>query len=273
MKEKIKALQDTWLKKEAIDSTLLNDDAKVACKQDKTYNVKTHEYDQDTGHIKVELSYGAGTWFIWPEHWERSWEITKVKLPTSSNKAVQRQIDRLAAYTGTVDLETKSKYFSQRDNPHKSSKYAPWRTCNSSSNAMYLDWARRASGRKGLKDDVPYIDNVFKYGDTIYHHNQTKALNDWELKTKWMQDRDLPFVKALLQSGFPVVVNILHRGSLNAPSGGHVIMLIGHEGSTFTAHDPYGTLSSNYTVHNGAHSKISENVFNKRWQGCYRILA
>ena len=68
-------------------------------------------------------------------------------------------------------------------------------------------------------------------------------------------------------------VNILHRGNVNAPKGGHIICLIDYKNDTFTAHDPYGTLASNYTNPNGAYSKIKLSEFKKRWQGGYRILA
>ena len=51
-------------------------------------------------------------------------------------------------------------------------------------------------------------------------------------------------------------------------------MFIAYRNGTFTAHDPYGTVTSNYTQHNGTYSKkIPESIFKARWQGCYRILA
>ena len=68
-------------------------------------------------------------------------------------------------------------------------------------------------------------------------------------------------------------VNILHRGSMVKPSGGHIIVLIDRKNGYWIAHDPYGTLESNYKVHNGAHSLISEKEFKARWHGGYRILS
>lgn len=187
------------------------------------------------------------------------------------NSAVQRQIDRLSAYVlpdASLKLDTPTTYYSQRDNYRD-----PLRTCNSSSNAMYLDWLRRATGRPGLGGDDSYTRQVFTHGDTIYHENQTAALKDYGFSTKWNTDADRPFVDDLLQAGFPVVCNILHRGTTDAPRGGHIIMLVADKGSFYVAQDPYGTLDSGYTEEDGRHSRISFVDFEARWQGGYRILA
>lgn len=190
---------------------------------------------------------------------------------TTTNAAVQRQIDRLSAYVledATLRLDTPTTYYSQRDNYRD-----PLRTCNSSANAMYLDWLRRATGRGGLGGDDAYTRRVFTYGDTIYHENQTAALKDYGFSTKWMTDKDNPFVDSLLEAGFPVVCNILHRGTEDAPRGGHVILLVGRGDKGYVAQDPYGTLKSNYSDTYGRLSSISEKQFEARWQGGYRILA
>jgi hypothetical protein len=190
----------------------------------------------------------------------------------STAAALERQIERLTAYCNNgvllPNLDTTTKYWSQRDNLEQ-----PMRTCNSTSNAIYLDWLLRVTGRTGLSDDQPYVNRVLSNGDTTWHDVQTETLREYGFSTKWMTDEDLPFVDALLEVGFPVVVNILHRGSMQKPTGGHVIVLVGHTGSSFVAHDPFGTLESNYTNTNGKHSVISEQQFKARWQGGYRILA
>ncbi|NEP57688.1 MAG: hypothetical protein F6K31_11790 [Symploca sp. SIO2G7] len=183
-------------------------------------------------------------------------------------EAVQRQINRISKYSENVDLNVKTRYFSQRDN-----YTMPHRTCNSSANACYLDWLKRATSQPGLSGDNEYLKVVLSYGDTIYHQNQTKAIRKYGFETKWMTDRDYPFVQALIRVGFPVVVNILHRGSTSAPRGGHVITLIGQKGADLICHDPYGTLESGYSDTNGSYSKISEREFKIRWQGGYRTLA
>ncbi len=186
--------------------------------------------------------------------------------------AVERQIERLTAYCNNgvtkPNLDTTTKYWSQRDN-----LVQPLRTCNSTSNAIYLDWLLRVTGRSGLPGDQPYVNRVLSNGDTTWHDVQTQTIREYGFSTKWMTDEDLPFVDALLEVGFPVVVNILHRGSMQKPTGGHVIVLVGHNGTAYVAHDPFGTLDSDYRNHNGKHSVISEQQFKARWQGGYRILA
>jgi hypothetical protein len=167
------------------------------------------------------------------------------------------------------NIQTGTNYYSQRDNSQM-----PHRTCNSSSNAMYLDWLRRATNRPGLGGDEDYLRTVLTIGDTIYHENQTTALKRYGFGTQWRTDGDIQKVDGLLDAGFPVVVNILHRGTIESPTGGHVIMLCGRRKSegTYISQDPYGTLSSGYSDPNGRFAPISPKSFKARWQGGYRVL-
>lgn len=207
---------------------------------------------------------------------ESSDQVSKVEVVKESplkhaNPAVQRQIDRLTQYLPsgkTLNLETKTRYFSQRDNYRDAH-----RTCNSSSNAMYLDWLLRMIGKPGLDSDDGYLKKVFSIGDSPDHSVQTKAIKQYGFNTKWMTDRDTPFVEDLVEAGFPVVVNILHKGPITNPSGGHIIMLIDQKAEDWIAHDPWGTLTSQYKEHKGEYSRISKQEFNARWQGGYRIVA
>ncbi|MCZ8126398.1 MULTISPECIES: C39 family peptidase [Microcystis] len=207
---------------------------------------------------------------------ESSDQVSKVEVVKESplkhaNPAVQQQIDRLTQYLPsgkTLNLETKTRYFSQRDNYRDAH-----RTCNSSSNAMYLDWLLRMIGKPGLDSDDGYLKKVFSIGDSPDHSVQTKAIKQYGFNTKWMTDRDTPFVEDLVEAGFPVVVNILHKGPITNPSGGHIIMLIDQKAEDWIAHDPWGTLTSQYKEHKGEYSRISKQEFNARWQGGYRILA
>lgn len=185
---------------------------------------------------------------------------------------VESQKYKLRAYLdpSIKSLEfPRSTYFSQRDN-----YTMPHRTCNSSANAMYLDWLLACTKGKRLGGDDGYLKRVLAIGDTIYHENQTATLKQYGFSTKWIDDdSDIDFVEGLLDVGIPVVVNILHRGTRNAPRGGHVIMLVGIKGSDYLAQDPYGTLDSNYSDTNGRLDGIDRSEFASRWQGGYRILA
>jgi hypothetical protein len=139
---------------------------------------------------------------------------------------------------------------------------------------MYLDWLRRATGKPGLGGDDDYLRTLLQIGDTIYHENQTEALKKYGFSTQWCTDAATAKVNVLLDAGIPVVVNILHRGTIDSPRGGHVILLCGRRQSegTYIAQDPYGTLSSGYKDPNGRHALISKKSFDARWQGGYRIL-
>jgi lysozyme family protein len=201
-----------------------------------------------------------------------------VIAPQFSNDFNAEQFKRLCSYAknGAANLNVKTTYYSQRDNYTMSG-----RTCNSSSSAMYLDWLRRATGAEPLGGDDDYLRSVLKIGDTIYHENQTAAIKKYGFTTKWLSpendpsEADFAQVDALLDDGFPVPVNINHRGSENAPKGGHIVMLISRRKSegTYICHDPYGTLASDYNEPNGRYSPISRSAFRARWQGGRRVLA
>ena len=271
MQKSITALEDTWLKKKPIQSDLLSESDKVFCPKDKFYLVDS--YEDAENHIKVVLSYGAGTWYIWGRHWDNNWDDDHVK---SDHPAVIKEIEQLKAYTGKIDLGTSVKNFSQRDNPYINKQYQYWRTCNSSANCMYYDWWLRATGLNpkgtgtGAAGDIAYLKKASTYGDSIQHWVQTKVLDSYGCRTKWSTDGDTPYIIALLKAGIPVVCNILHKGPTHAPSGGHIIILIDYKDKVFTAHDPWGSLVSGYKNHNGAYSKISLAEFKARSQGGYR---
>ena len=204
--------------------------------------------------------------------------MTKSANREEAKAAVARQMERLRTYClyDGKELEdriqnTTTTYFSQRDNYTQ-----PHRTCNSSSNAMYLDWLRAVTGRERLNGDDGYLKRVLSHGDTIFHWAQTRAIKDIGFSTQWMTDHDTLFIDELEKAGFPVVVNILHRGSRSAPRGGHIIMIVGEtkDDKNYIVHDPYGSLNDGYTVgSNGKHDRISKKEFYARWQSGYRTLA
>jgi hypothetical protein len=51
-----------------------------------------------------------------------------------------------------------------------------------------------------------------------------------------------------LAAGKPVVIGILHRGPLSAPTGGHMVVVIAKTSSgDYVVNDPYGALNDGYT--------------------------
>jgi predicted chitinase len=69
----IKAITDTYLKKQPIDSSQLGHNEKTEVPAGKGYKVLEYSEEID-GHCLVELDYGAGTWYLWPDHWHLSWQ-------------------------------------------------------------------------------------------------------------------------------------------------------------------------------------------------------
>jgi hypothetical protein len=146
---------------------------------------------------------------------------------------------------------------------------------------MYLDWLMRACGNPGLGGDDKYLAKVLSIGDTIYHENQSEALKQYGYSTRWNEssEREKPanreHVLNLVRTGIPVVVNIAHRGTMDEPRGGHVVMLCGWlaDSKEWLCQDPYGTLRSDYQDENGRLSRFSKANFSNRWQGGFRTLA
>jgi hypothetical protein len=273
----IRSKTNTFVKFDKQDSVNLPEDKKVFIEKNtelELSDIAGVEVKHQAIILKDAIAgyrYQAG--YIYTLDWEilESDDPDAIMQSQSKDLMVQKQIDRLSRYLPvgkTLSLNVKTKYFSQRDN-----YTMPHRTCCSSSNAMYLDWLLRVVDKKGLDGDDGYLKAVLQRGDTIYHHIQTQAIQEYGFSTQWMTNANITFVRALVNEGFPVVVNILHRGSAEAPRGGHIIMLIGRKDREWIVHDPYGTLSSDYTNLNGAFSRISDRDFSMRWQGGYRILA
>lgn len=167
---------------------------------------------------------------------------------------------------------------SQRDN-----KYQPHRTCNTSANAMFLDFYRDLMvDRPQWVDDDDYLDSVMKRGDTTVHEVQTAALKAWGLNTFWDTSGSRKQLIDQVSQGYPTVVNILHRGrvegnGIGALRGGHMIVLRFYDPVTqmFDVSDPYGNLAKGYPSGLGASAgkyKMSKSEFYTRWQGGRREL-
>jgi hypothetical protein len=177
-----------------------------------------------------------------------------------------------------VDVSKKlARSQSQRDN-----RFQPHRTCNTSSNAMFLDFYRELlPGKSEDVDDDDYLESVMKRGDTTVHEIQTAALKAWGLNSYWDTSGDIGKLTALTQQGYPTTVNILHRGrveghGIGALRGGHIILIRWYNPETkkFTVSDPYGNLAKGYPsggVSEGNY-EMSLSEFKIRWQGGARYL-
>ena len=144
----------------------------------------------------------------------------------------------------------------------------PQRTCNSSACAMCLEYFKPGT-LKGAKGDDAYIRKVFSIGDTTDHLVQTRVLNSYGIKSHFSYSLSFADLDRELEEGRPVVIGILHRGSLSNPTGGHMVVVIGKtlDEKFYICNDPYGSLNDNYTgsVYNGKGAIYKRSELMRRW--------
>jgi len=152
-------------------------------------------------------------------------------------------------------------FFPQTDNYRDAQ-----RTCNSSSCAMCLEYFKPGT-LLGAKGDDAYIRKVFAVGDTTDHEVQTKVLASYGVKSHFSYNLSFNDLDKNLAAGKPVVIGILHRGSLSAPTGGHMVVVIGKKGEDYVINDPYGSLNDGYTgaVTNGKGAVYKKSDLSRRW--------
>lgn len=152
-------------------------------------------------------------------------------------------------------------FYLQTDN-----RYEPMRTCNTSSCAMVA----RFLGASITTDDE-YYQIVRQYGDTTDHGAQTQALNHIGIRSTWHTNLGFEQLDQSLEAGLPIVIGILHRGSLQSPTGGHMVVVIGRtESKDYICHDPFGSLldpGGGYTgdPRNGKQVIYPRYVLTHRW--------
>jgi hypothetical protein len=154
-------------------------------------------------------------------------------------------------------------YYPQTDNYRDAN-----RTCNSSSCAMCLEFLKPGT-LKGAKGDDAYVQKVFAIGDSTDHAVQTKVLSSYGIKSTFSYNLSFSDLDRELAAGRPVVMGILHRGTIQNPTGGHMIVCIGKtlDGKSYIFNDPYGSLNNGYTgpVTQGKGVLYSRQVLTYRW--------
>ena len=140
------------------------------------------------------------------------------------------------------------------------------RTCNSSSCAMCLEYFKPGT-LVGAKGDDAYVQKVFAVGDTTDHSVQTKVLDSYGVKSHFSYNLSFADLDRELAAGRPVVIGIYHRGTLSAPTGGHMVVVIGKKGEDYVVNDPYGSLNEGYTgpVTNGKGAVYKKSDLQYRW--------
>ena len=190
----------------------------------------------------------------------------EIDLFTKSPDLLQNESNWIRIYRSTVTSSTSVldvPWFPQTDN------YAqPDRTCNSSACAMCLEFLKPGT-LIGAKGDDAYLKKVIAVGDTTDHSVQTKVLASYGVKSDFRYNLGFADLDRELSAGRPVVIGILHRGSLSAPTGGHMLPIIGKspDGKSYICNDPYGSLNDGYTgaVTNGKGVQYSVEVLKHRW--------
>ena len=153
-------------------------------------------------------------------------------------------------------------YYSQTDNYTQKD-----RTCNSSACAMCLEFLKPGT-LIGAKGDDAYLKKVIAVGDTTDHSVQTKVLTSYGVKSEFRYNLGFADLDRELSAGRPVVIGILHRGTLSSPTGGHMLCVIGKTPSgDYAVNDPYGSLNDGYSgpVTNGKGAVYKRSVLSRRW--------
>jgi len=153
-------------------------------------------------------------------------------------------------------------YYPQTDNYRDAQ-----RTCNSSACAMCLEYFKPGT-LQGAKGDDAYVQKVFSIGDTTDHSVQTKVLSSYGISSRFSYNLGFADLDRELAAGRPVVIGIYHRGTLSAPSGGHMVVVIGKTpAGDYVVNDPYGSLNDGYTgaVTNGKGAVYKRSELARRW--------
>ena len=153
-------------------------------------------------------------------------------------------------------------YYPQTDNYTNAE-----RTCNSSACAMCLEYFKPGT-LKGAQGDDAYIRKVFAIGDTTDHGVQTQVLASYGIQSSFSYNLSFADLDKSLNDGKPVVIGILHRGSLSYPTGGHMVVVIGKtQNGDYVVNDPYGSLNDGYTgdVYNGKGAIYKKSDLSARW--------
>ena len=94
-------------------------------------------------------------------------------------------------------------------------------------------------------------------------------MNSYGVKSHFRYNLSFSDIDKSLDAGKPVIIGILHRGSLAKPEGGHMIVVIGKtpDGKGYYINDPYGSLNDSYTgpVENGKKVIYTKEVLKYRW--------
>lgn len=243
----IVALQDTWLKREPLDSSSLKPEQKVFVPKGSAHLWTCIELVPGEVHYKVFLEADKNEpWWFFPKHFK----IINDPKPIEKPEVLLSKIELAVPY------------YSQRDN-----KKDPMRTCFSSSCAMLLKYLKP----KAIRSDDDYINTVFSFGDTVDPNVQIKALRHYGVEAEFSQNGIWSSIDSLLVRKIPVPIGFLHKGSVSKPTGtGHWLTVIGRteDLTKYIVHDPFGELDlvrGQYLNTKGSNLVYSKKNLGPRW--------
>lgn len=237
--------QDTWLRR--VDNPLVSIEnvpgyQKRFVKGGETFQFRSGQRTLESGqkwlaaitvdpYTAAEGNSGYFNWLLFMDHWDIHFD----------------------------DVILNVQFWNQLDNA-----YDPHRTCNSTVHAMLLKYLRP----NRLRSDDEYIQWVrFDGRDTTDHNVHTHLLREQGIVSHWKTDLNLSDVRDQVSRNIPVPLGILHRGSSDNPTGGHIILCVGYNARGLVCHDPYGSLHDGYTldVSNGEYVTYTWKQLDDRW--------
>jgi hypothetical protein len=174
----------------------------------------------------------------------------------------------ISPYKPSGDILLDVRFNPQTNNVWRSPRLRPDNTCSCSSTDAFVNFFIPGA----TKSDDEYIERFHngKYGDTTDHLAHVRCCEEeFGLLTEFRTDFTFDDLDAELEANRPVVIAFLHRGSLSAPSGGHVAVCRGKvaDGSKYWVMDPYGSMNDGYMglVENGRCAGYTRQDLNARW--------
>ena len=142
-----------------------------------------------------------------------------------------------------------------------------YRECFSSTCAMIAKYYGK------IKTDDEYNQIRSKYGDTTLVSAQIAALKSLGLNAKFVTNGNAKFLENEINTGHPVAVGWVHKGSIDKPIGdGHWTCCIGYTPTSFVFNDPNGEadmVNGDYVSHDplrGKGVKYSRKNWLRRWE-------
>lgn len=255
---KLKANRDTFLKKSTAPANDLPDDEKRLISAEDDIAVQKQLQEKE-GHVQVRLSYGAGDWWYFKDHFSNAQIVSsqKQEVKPTPPKPLEREENE--------EVQIGVPYYSQLDNYRD-----PYRTCFSSSCAMLLSTLRPGQ----IRSDDDYLKTVVWLGGqngTINPYIQISALKEHGVQATYQQDLTWDDIWNQLEKRIPIPIGILHQGHVSNPIGfGHWIIIIGcsADRKNVLVHDPFGDLDlvdGEYVSSNGRTKWYSVKNLEPRW--------